>query len=87
MVRVWKEQLKKSNSSLSQLQMGKLVFAINSRETDTGSALARFLGKGLRQRLPNSVDRTVDGRELIRQRCEAREKRVKRKERTEEPKK
>ena len=63
-----------------------MVFAINSRETDTGLALARFFGKGLRQRLPNSVDRIVDGRELIRQRRQAREKRVQRKERTEEPK-
>ena len=45
-------------------------------ESSTGSALARFLGKGLRQRFPNSVYRTVDGRELIRQRREAREKRV-----------
>ena len=65
--------------------MDELDFAINSRETDTGSALARFLGKGLRQRLPR-IDRIVDGRELIRQRRQAREKRVQRKERTEEPK-
>ena len=54
-------------SSLSQLHIDELVFELNARETSKGSALARFLGKGLRQRLPKSLDRNVDGRELIRQ--------------------
>ena len=51
-VGILKEQLKMSRSSLSQFQIDELVFAINSRETSQGSALARFLGRGLRQRLP-----------------------------------
>ena len=40
----------------------------------------------LRHKIPNSVDRTVDGKELIRIRREAREKRVKKKGRTEQKK-
>ena len=44
MVGVWKQQLKKTISSLSQLQIDELVFEINSRETSPASALARFLG-------------------------------------------
>ena len=35
-------QLKKSGSSLSQLQIDELIFAINSQETSQGSALAFF---------------------------------------------
>ena len=44
MVGVWKQQLKKTKSSLSQLQIDELVFEINSRETSPASALSRFLG-------------------------------------------
>ena len=43
--------------------------------------MTRFLGRGLRHKIPNSVDRTVDGKELIRIRREAREKRVKKRAR------
>ena len=46
--------------------------------------MTRFLGRGLRHKIPNSVDRSIDGKELIRIRREAREKRVKKKGRTEE---
>ena len=45
-----------------------------------------FLGKDLRQKIPNSVDRSVNGKEFIKLRREARERRFKKKERTEEKK-
>ena len=48
--------------------------------------MACFLGRGLRNEIPNSVDRTVDFKELIRKRREEREKRVKKEGRTEEKK-
>ena len=48
--------------------------------------MARFLGRGLRNKIPNSVDRTIDFKELIRKRREEREKRVIKKGRTEEKK-
>ena len=71
-----KDLLKKSGSSLSQLQLDELIFEVNSREEpNKGSAMARFLGRGLRNEIPNSVDRTVDFKELIRKRTEEREKR------------
>ena len=83
-----KDLLKKSGPSLSQLQLDELIFEINSREEqgDKGSALARFLGRGLRNKLPNSVDRTVNFKDLIRRRRDEREKRVKKEGRTEEKK-
>ena len=48
--------------------------------------MTRFLGRGLRQKIPNSIDRLIDGKELIRIKRETREKRVKKKGRTEEKK-
>ena len=48
--------------------------------------MTRFLGRGLRHKIPNQVDRSVNGKELIRIRTETREKRVKKKGRTEEKK-
>ena len=84
-VGLFKELLKKSISSLNQLQIDELIFEVNAREEPSkGSAMTRFLGRGLRHKIPNSVDRTVDGKELIRIRRETREKRVKKKGRTEE---
>ena len=55
--------------------MDELIFEIYSREEqgDKGSALACFLGRGLRNKLPNSVDRTVNFKDLIRRRREERE--------------
>ena len=74
---IWKEQLKKSRFSLSQLQTDKLVYCLKSKETDhnQGSALTRFIGCDSRQKLPNSVDRSVNIRELIVGRQVHREKR------------
>ena len=63
-----------------------MVFALNSKETDTGSNLSRFIGRGLRTHIPNSLDRSLNIRELIKERRLAREKRVRKKERTEEKK-
>ena len=40
---------------------------MNAREEpNKGSAMARFLGRGLRHKIPNSVDRSIDVKELIR---------------------
>ena len=63
-----------------------MVFALNSKESDTGSNLSRFIGRGLRTHIPNSLDRSVNFRELIKERRLARERRVRKKERTEETK-
>ena len=35
-------------------------------EPNKGSAMNRFLGRGLRNKILNSVDRSIDGKELIR---------------------
>ena len=79
-----KELLKKARTSLSQLQLDELIFEVNAREEpNKGSAMARFLGRGLRHKIPNSVDRSIDFKELIRKRREAREKRVNKKGQTE----
>ena len=61
-VGVLKDLLKKSGASLSQLQLDELIFEVNSREEqgNKGSALARFMGRGLRNKLLNSVDRSVN---------------------------
>merc|ERR1711875_3746 len=77
-VGVLKNLLKKSGSSLSQLQLDELIFEVNAREEqgNKGSALARFMGRGLRNKLPNSVDRSVNFKDLIRKRRDEREKRV-----------
>ena len=52
---------------------------MNAREEqgNKGSALTRFMGRGLRTKLPNSVDRSVNFKELIKKRKDEREKRVK----------
>ena len=65
-VGVLKELLKKARTSLSQLQLDELIFEVNAREEpNKGSAMARFLGRGLRHKIPNSVDRLPDFKELI----------------------
>ena len=72
---------------MSQLQLNELIFEVNAREEpNKGSAMARFLGRGLWNKILNSVDRTIDFKELIRKRREEREKRVNKKGRTEEKK-
>ena len=63
-----------------------MVFALNSKESETGSNLSRFIGRGLRTHIPNSLDRSVNFRELIKERRLAREKRVRKKQRTEQKK-
>ena len=80
---VLKDILKKARTSLSQLQLDEIIFEVNSREEpNKGSAMNRFLGRGLRKKIPNSVDRSIDGKELIKIRRETREKRVQKKGRT-----
>ena len=54
------------------------------RGTEQGFCYDTLLGRGLRHKIPNLVDRSIDGKEHIRIRRETREKRVKKKGRTEE---
>ena len=81
-VRTLNEILKK-NGNLSQLQLAELVFPVNSKhQGEQGSAITRFLGRGVRGILPNSLDRNVQWKELIEKRCELRQKRVDKKQRS-----
>merc|ERR1712131_73741 len=81
-VRTIKEILKK-NGHLSQLMLDEKVFAINSREDGvTGSNNSRFLGRGIRSGLPNSLDRFIDWKEDIKKKGELKERRFLKKERT-----
>ena len=82
-VRTLKEILAKHGNNLSQLQLSELVFAINSRnQMDQGSAVTRFLGRGVRGNLPNSLDRDINWQEQVAARGEARQKRVEKRGRT-----
>ena len=82
-VRTLKEILNKEGNNLSQLQIAEMVFAINSREQqDQGSAITRFLGRGARENLPNSLDRSVNWEEQVQTRGEKRQARVNKKGRT-----
>ena len=64
---MFKDILKKVRTSLSQLQLDEIIFEVNSREEpNKGSAMSRFLGRELRNKIPNFVDRSIDGKELIR---------------------
>ena len=82
-VRTLKEILNKEGNNLSQLQIAEMVFAINSREQqDQGSAITRFLGRGVRGNLPNSIDRSSNWEENVQTRAEKRQARVNKKGRT-----
>merc|ERR1712240_553419 len=81
-----KNLLKKSSGKLTQLELSEMVFALNAKESEMGSNLSRFIGRGLRTHIPNSLDRSVNFRELIKERRLAREKRVRKKQRTEQKK-
>ena len=82
-VRTLKEILSKHGNNLSQLQLSEMVFAVNSREQpNQGSAITRFLGRGIRGALPNSLNRSIDWQNQIQARGEARQNRVRKMERT-----
>ena len=82
-VRTLKEILAKFGNNLSQLQLSELVFAVNCRDhEDQGSAITRFLGRGVRGNLPNSLNRNVDWKEQVEARGETRQRRVDKKGRT-----
>ena len=56
---------------------------MNSRDQpNQGSAITRFLGRGVRGALPNSLDRSTDWREKVAERGIERQKRVDKKGRT-----
>ena len=68
---------------MSQLQLAEIVFAVNSREQQNqGSPITRFLGRGVRGALPNSLNRSSNWQEHIEARGEARQQRVTEKGRT-----
>ena len=72
-VRTLKEILSKHGNNLSQLQLAEMVFAVNSREQQNqGSAITRFLGRGVRGALPNSLNRSTNWLEQAKARGEAR---------------
>ena len=76
-VQTLKEILNKEGNNSSQLQLAELIFAINSREQpDQGSANTRFLGRGVRGNLPNSLDRSPNWEENVKKREEKRQARV-----------
>ena len=52
-------------------------------DVDKGSAMTRFIERGTRSNLPNSLDRSVDSRQHIEMRGKEREKIVRKKERIE----
>ena len=82
-VRTLKEILSKHGNNLSQLQLAEIVFAVNSREQQNqGSAITRFLGRGVRGALPNSLNRSTNWQEQVRAHGEARQQRVTKKGRT-----
>ena len=82
-VQTLKGILNKEGNNLSQLQIAELVFAINSREQqDQGSAITRFLGRGVRGNLPNSLDRSSNWEENVEVRGQKRQARVDKKGRT-----
>jgi hypothetical protein len=82
-VRTLKEILAKQGNNLSQLQLAEMVFAINSRDQPIqGSAITRFLGRGVRGNLPNSLDRSSNWEDKVTARGEIRQKRVEKKGRT-----
>ena len=82
-VRTLKEILAKHGNNLSQLQLSEMVFAVNSRDqSNQGSAITRFLGRGVRGALPNSLDRSSNWQEQVTARGEVRQKRVDKKGRT-----
>ena len=60
-----------------------MVFAVNSRKQPyQGSALTRFLGRGVSGALPNSLNRSINWQNQVQARGEARQNRVKKRERT-----
>ena len=79
---IWKGQLKKAAHSMNQIQVDEMVYCINSKETEHGINFARFIRQGLRQNMPNSVDKSLNMRGLINRRREYRERRVRKKEKT-----
>ena len=68
----------KRSGRLSELQLHELLYCINAREQQGGacSPLSRFLGRGVRSSIPNSLDRSVNWQKLMDIREAQHEKRV-----------
>ena len=76
------KHLLKRSSHMTQLQISKCIFAINSRvqPEGCGSAISRFFLRGVRtNNLPNSLDRNMDWKILMENRRKAHLRRVNRK--------
>ena len=70
-IRSLKDYLKKSGLNLNSTQVLEAVAVINRQRTadDTGTPAERFLGRGSRGVLPNSLDRELDAGQLRRKRA------------------
>ena len=70
--------LRKSSDKLNELQLMEICFAINSHISieGSGSNNERFLGWSVRSCLPNSIDPTLNTKELIERRIERHEHRM-----------
>ena len=64
--------------ALSQLQIHELVYCINCREQGSGigSPIARFLGHNARGAIPNSLDRNINWKLIMKNRALQHQKRV-----------
>ena len=58
---------------LNQETLMKIIFSLNTSpaQDGSGSPSARFFGRGLRTSLPNSVDKEVNRRDLIKRRYDS----------------
>merc|ERR1712030_215982 len=67
----------RKNSRLTQLELDKLLFAINTTQQgkNMGSSLERFLGRSINTALPNSLAKAFTFEEAIKERAAVREKR------------
>ena len=80
-----KDLLKKIGKTkrLSNEDLKEIVFDLNAhRQKDQGSPHERFFRRGVRNKLPNSIEREIDYRVLIERRHEKQVKLVKMKGRT-----
>ena len=70
--------LRKSSDRLNELQLMEICMAINSHVSmeGSGSNNDRFLGRSVRSFLPNSVDPTLNSKELIERRINRHEHRM-----------
>merc|ERR1712002_569288 len=74
-----KRSLRRSPKTLTPIALKEVIFQINSNVSQdmTGSANERFLLRGVRGDMPNSINHEIKPQELIQRRIENNEKRIK----------